>query len=253
MNLAFTYCSQEVNNRELKIRRRFMDTHLKVLHLLDMSHEENIKVFIEAKIAECNGAEAFAEKIGFTERAVHTWRAGDRHPNRRAMNAMAEAFGVTVKDIITFGEERPPDLGLPDYVAIPYLRQEAQGGPGGRTAQPREVRSYLAFSRQWIESKGKANTMEVLRVRGDSMSPTVNDGDVVLVDKSQTGLVDGKLYLVSHNNELKIKRLWVDEEPEERIDYWLISDNKRYAKESVQKIDDFVIIGRALWRASELP
>lgn len=40
------------------------------------------------------------------------------------------------------------------------------------------------------------NNMEIVEIRGDSMAPTIEEGDLAYIDRGQTDLVDGKIYLV---------------------------------------------------------
>lgn len=232
-----------------------MDTTRKIQHLALMSHEENIKKFLFDKKEELGGSMAFSEylKKAVSDRTIDSWLKGDRHPGRKNLQTLAEAFNLDVKDILNYGEDKDNVPDLSDYVAIPYIYQEAQGGPSGRLGQPREVRSYLAFSYQWAFSKGNPSKMEVLKVRGDSMAPTINDGDIVLIDKSQRDGINGYVYVVVHNDELKVKRLWVEDEPDEKYATYLRSDNtRRYQPERVSPADQFKIIGRVIWRASEV-
>lgn len=48
----------------------------------------------------------------------------------------------------------------------------------------------------------------MLAVRGNSQSPEINDGDVVLVNTAQKQVIDGKYYAIRIGQEARIKKLF---------------------------------------------
>jgi phage repressor protein C with HTH and peptisase S24 domain len=53
-----------------------------------------------------------------------------------------------------------------------------------------------------------AKNVHAVRVLGDSMSPTIEEGDVVFVDTSDTNIISGKIYIVVIGDEAYVKRLF---------------------------------------------
>ncbi len=49
--------------------------------------------------------------------------------------------------------------------------------------------------------------LKIFKASGDSMSPTIEDGDMVLVDTGKTNFNNGGIFLITINNEWYIKRL----------------------------------------------
>ena len=49
--------------------------------------------------------------------------------------------------------------------------------------------------------------LKIFKASGDSMSPTIDDGDIVLVDIGRTDFNNGGVFLLTINNEWFIKRL----------------------------------------------
>lgn len=76
-----------------------------------------------------------------------------------------------------------------------------------------------------------------LRVSGDSMTPTYNDGDIVLV-RTTPDVPDGVVGVFIHNGNGYIKR---------RSGMELVSDNKKYAP--IEATEDTVVKGRVLGKA----
>jgi phage repressor protein C with HTH and peptisase S24 domain len=109
----------------------------------------------------------------------------------------------------------------------------------------------LAFSRAFLRRKqARPEDCVVMDVRGDSMWPTLSDGDHVLINRADTRIIDGRIYALIVGGEAKIKRL--------RKMYHgglaVISDNRSYGEEEVppEGMEHVTIIGRALQRSGEL-
>jgi phage repressor protein C with HTH and peptisase S24 domain len=81
-------------------------------------------------------------------------------------------------------------------------------------------------------------------VVGDSMEPTICNGDTLLVDKSDTELKDGHIYVVTLFDELRVKRI------AKALKFIsLISDNKKYPDVPVyaSDMDQMKVHGRVRW------
>lgn len=133
-----------------------------------------------------------------------------------------------------------------DYYQVPWLEACASMG-GGSLEVSREVKSYLSFRRDWLLSKGNVNRMVAISVEGDSMSPTVPDGSVVLINDAATIPVNNKIYFVCYKEEIFLKRLKVKDGKVEA----LISDCDA-SEIKIKKGEYFNIIGRAIWYGKEL-
>lgn len=221
---------------------------------------------------------ALANKIGATRGTVSRWLSGDLKGRRipydkmvRIMLALdidpSRYFGpqfsagavsaappLSVSDF-TGGAavlaESPmlypqlPDLS--DYYQVPWLEARASMG-GGSLEVSKKVKSYLSFRRDWLLSKGPIGNMVVVSVQGDSMSPTIPDGSVVLINESIGGApINGKIYLVCYRDELFIKRLRVKDNRAVAI----VSDLDG-SEISIKKSEYFNIIGRAIWYGKDL-
>ena len=79
------------------------------------------------------------------------------------------------------------------------------------------------------------------------MSPTIEGGDSLLVDRSKTTIYDGKIYCVRIEGQLYAKRLQKIPPNTVRV----VSDNDKYRSFEIDlnKISDFdfQIIGEVLW------
>jgi len=88
---------------------------------------------------------------------------------------------------------------------------------------------HLAFSKTWLEQNGiNAGACVLINVKGDSMEPSIYDGDLVMIDQRKTTLRSGRLYVFLDGDEgLRLKRL--DVIPDTAI--MLRSDNPNYPPE----------------------
>ena len=63
---------------------------------------------------------------------------------------------------------------------VPLLESKVTGGPEGEILYP-EIADYYPFKRWWLErmvgkNPERVGSIVLVRVRGDSMSPTINQG-----------------------------------------------------------------------------
>ena len=144
------------------------------------------------------------------------------------------------------------DLDATQDVMIPVYEIELSQGPGGRVVPEYvETKHQLPYSHSWLRRKrAKAADCKAFPVRGDSMLPTLADGDLVLVNTAEKRIVDGKIYAIIVGDEPKLKRL------KRKADGSLviISDNAAFDAEiiPVTEADSVYIIGRAINRSGDL-
>lgn len=132
------------------------------------------------------------------------------------------------------GEERPPYASAPKYEVL------AAAGSGAEVVTE-EVKGQLGFNWDWLrEQRLDAGRLAVIDVQGDSMEPTLHDGDSLLLDMRAPDLVDGGIYTLRRDSELLVKRL------RRQGESWLIvSDNLEYPVEPLGP--GFHVVGRVVW------
>ncbi len=91
-----------------------------------------------------------------------------------------------------------------EVVAIPVLpvRAATPGGIGDPHTDLRQIAAEAVIAAPPIWNPNAADT-SCLRVKGSSMSPSINDGDLVAVDASQndSGELSGKIVVVSQREQ----------------------------------------------------
>jgi phage repressor protein C with HTH and peptisase S24 domain len=104
-----------------------------------------------------------------------------------------------------------------------------------------------SFRRDWLSRKGPLPAMRLAQVSGDSMFPTLNDGDFVLFDSSRNYPLDGKIMLVGIDNLLYIKR--VRNSPDGTF---LVSDNKAVYEPWRINLESARFLGLVIWHCGEV-
>lgn len=161
---------------------------------------------------------------------------------------LARYFGVA--ESLLGGPEHDPVSA--SMVPVGRSAVRASAGPGAIPGDER-TRAYFAFDERWLRRLTGAGTNELtlMRVEGDSMSPTLADGDDILVDQSDSGerLRDG-IYVLRIEEALVVKRLALHP-ISHRVT--VQSDNPAYSDWPDCKIEDIHVIGRVIWAGRRVP
>jgi len=139
-----------------------------------------------------------------------------------------------------------------DYADIVGYSQAAGLGAGAEALEYAETHS-LKFKKTSLRRRGIHNhPLAVYYGKGDSMEPTIKDGDAILFDTSDTKVVDGVLYVIQvdgmANPEFYVKRAMVLD-----AGVYFQSDNPRgdhqwqKPKPMVSKRHPITVIGRVHW------
>ncbi|MGV1684178.1 S24 family peptidase [Sphingopyxis sp. NJF-3] len=133
----------------------------------------------------------------------------------------------------------------PGMVLVPKLAIGASAGAGA-SIDGEPVEGELAFDPRWLRGLGAdPRALSIIRVAGDSMAPTLNDGDDILVDGSDAAgrLRDG-IYVLRMDDGLMVKR--VARAPGQgRLS--VISDNPQYPSWNDLPMTAVRLVGRVVW------
>lgn len=124
-------------------------------------------------------------------------------------------------------------------------------GPGAMVNE--EVgKPYFAFDERWLKSltASRPDNLSIVRVEGDSMAPTLNAGDEILVDLGDSAerLRDG-IYVLRIDDAVVVKRLALN--PVGRR-VTVQSDNPAYPDWPDCSLDSINCIGRVIWAARRI-
>lgn len=164
----------------------------------------------------------------------------------------------------TTANSSPSDTPLPGgadiepidekYAFVPQYSAKAAAGLGHENPHVESV-ATLAFKREWLRIKGvNPKNLIVIYADGESMWPTINDHDVLLVDKSHADPADGQIFVMaSADRGAIVKRL-----VQSPLGGWIIRSDNEDKDEypdlllSRSEINEHRIIGRVIWRGGDL-
>ena len=201
------------------------------------------------------------QRLGLSQAKVATL-AGEKNPHRikavlsgrqkcppDLLGALTE-IGVDTIYVLTGRQTKStvPATSGSSGIDVPVYDLEAAAGHG-ISFDSENVAYTFPVPSEFLDEHGlKAGQCIMLTVRGDSMEPTLFDGDIVLVDRSITK-PDG-IFLVSSGGELRVKRV----QRAAGGAYILISDNTRYREELIPPtaLNTISLLGKCVLKISSI-
>jgi phage repressor protein C with HTH and peptisase S24 domain len=206
-------------------------------------------------------ADRLARAMGVSPSAFRKWLKGEAEPSRERLVALANAAHVGIGWLAT-GEGPEPafaesdaiskryddEAGLPSrFVLLPHRPTAAAAGPPIPSEQPWLDGEYMALRQDWVRNVVGLNPDKIgLEVAvGDSMMPTINHGDLMLLDTSDKTFAHFGVYVLQIGTERLVKRI------QRKLDgsLTLISDNPNYERDYLpaEKAAVTTVVGRVVW------
>jgi phage repressor protein C with HTH and peptisase S24 domain len=162
--------------------------------------------------------------------------------------------GYIIEEPASRYEQNVLPIGQVDFLAefalIPGYSIQVSAGNGSLNIEQLEPSRYLAFRRKWLKFRGFAEKdLVIVWAKGDSMEPTINNNDTLVVHTSRNHPQDGHIYIFRHENELFVKRY------QSIVGAWrLISDNSMYTPLDIKKEEQhqFEVIGQVVHIAKDI-
>lgn len=209
-----------------------------------------------------------ASALGLSNITLGQWLNGTRIPNLEALSPVFAKLGIGFSlpaqepdrdvcfvnaRVVPAGEGVEPPLAE-DYIAAPMVG-EVGAGPG--YVPQEEVRSWFLAYKNHPAVRFRRNLLAVEIGRdSDSMQPTLNPGDIVLVDRDDRNVQRaGHMMLVlDPDGNGMIKRVSVEDQPDGDSRITFYSDNAaRHAPRVFSLREDYLgdweraIVGRVIW------
>ncbi|RBL69985.1 transcriptional regulator [Pseudomonas sp. MWU13-2625] len=175
-----------------------------------------------------------AEKFGVSTQSVNNWfvrgipkkdlyrvskelglrfewlESGDGHPTMEGVgDARDRNVDGELTDIDTWDEQTP--LGE-DEVYVPFLHEvELSAGSGRFAIEESDSGKLRFFKKDLRQNNVQFNNAKCVSVSGNSMVPVLRDGATVGVNLGKNSLkdiVDGEMYAINHNGQLRVKQLF---------------------------------------------
>ncbi len=195
-----------------------------------------------------------AGRIGVSDNAIYKWLSGRGQPSVANLVALAKAAEVSVEWLATGHEapaakhSSPPEVDENGFAHVPRYHVEPVG-LRGELLRSEQIVDYLAFKKEWVRMRLNADPRNLLLIEavGDSMAPTLNDSDLLLVDLAEPRFRHDGIYVLRRDHDLEVKRL--QRRPDDSLK--IISDNPAYESATVPG-NSVLIIGRVIWTAGRV-
>jgi len=182
-------------------------------------------------------------------------RSGEKRYNVAGLQKLAEVLDLE----FYFGPKRTVEpervLTIDSEQFAPVRVYSAEASAGDGVLNPEEDRiGTLAFKREWLNRIGLNPKMaSILRIKGDSMEPTIKHGAIVLVDEQKKEPVGNHIYAFIEDDELRVKRLDLIGSGKNKV-LTVSSDNPDYQPEVRinSDINRLSIKGRVVWTGYDL-
>lgn len=202
---------------------------------------------------------AFGRRVGISDTTIRKYLSGETEPTISRLVGIAVACEVALEWLATgegpkYPGDQPVDAAIAvskddfdeEYALVDGYHVAVSAGHGAFNGDDTPVMRRLAFRRKWLKYRGfKPEQLKVVFAKGDSMEPTINSGDSLLINLAVSKPIDGEIFVVRLGEELYAKRI------QKRWDgaIELISDNKEYKDQIIpaRELSHLAIIGQVVW------
>jgi len=219
------------------------------------------------KCADLAGSmNALARLSGMSQSGMRRYFIGGE-PTRPVLVAIAHAVNVSLYWLATgkgemlldkpskpqVSDSDPTDMqseDRDDFAMVPLYDVEASAGQGAVVGEETQL-CQLAFRKDWLINRGlQKDRLVTIKTKGDSMEPTLHDGDLLLVDTRIEKILDDSIYIIQDDHHLIVKRV-------QRAlggALAIISDNPRYKEQHLtpEQAESLKITGRVCWYGHEI-
>ena len=177
-------------------------------------------------------------------------RGTPRKLDEQDRRILAHYFSVSEEEL--GGNEGPPLAPAPagHPIAVPILSVGGSAGHGSLEGQEQSSAS-MCFDSRWLRALGvKPDRISIIHVQGESMAPTLYDGDEIMIDHDDgaSRIRDG-IYVLRLDDGLMIKRVVIGPL---RGQLSVGSDNPAYPQWKDVDPNAIAMIGRVVWYGRRL-
>lgn len=222
----------------------------------DQAFAERLQWILKEKFS--SNTSEFSRAVGIAITSLNRWLIGEADPSRSNLIKTAKASGVKLEWLATgqgqrdeTSEETPASNTirekLKDNISmiISYEGINVSAGFGSFNEGTTEPDGEEPYSDELLARLGvKAHHCAVFWANGNSMSPTIESGDQMLVDLSKKEIQGNKIYLVQNGESVWVKRVKIEWDSVELISY--NKEEYRPIRISADEAQNLQIIGQVV-------
>lgn len=173
---------------------------------------------LKKAVKMAGGVQAVSKAMETAQSTLYSWFKGPNTPPISFIYDLCSLAGVRIEWLMTGA---PPEKSGDDsgdwetaltvdpssHRRVPIYDIAVSAGHGTEPWDEDPI-DYATMPIDWLRTIGDPDSLDLLRVDGDSMEPELRDADLVFVDRSQTQAREG-IFVVRVDHQLLIKRLRV--------------------------------------------
>lgn len=141
-----------------------------------------------------------ANRLSVNKSVVSSWLSGSRYPRMNTMEKIANIFNIEKSDLIEDKSEKETTSHHTKGVRIPVLGRVAAG-------IPIEAIEDIDEWEEIPEAMAKNGEYFALRIKGESMSPKLQPGDIVIVKKQHDVDTGDTAIVLVNGNDATVKQI----------------------------------------------
>ena len=197
----------------------------------------------------------FAELTQKSTSHIYKICRGTSRPSMTYMQKLYEDYQIDLTWLVTGEQSNNMQAtsfnNRSNLIYAPIFDVEASAGFGVEVTSE-AVDEYFAFNKNWLSKQLGVSSESLLfvNISGDSMEPTLQDGDQVLVDMTQQKVHNEGVFLLQTETGLMAKRLKINAQNTLQV----TSDNPQYPKWEIRLEEQEFnpVSGKVVWSARKL-
>ena len=215
-----------------------------------------------------------AKFAGVSIETIKRYENGKTNPTNDNLSKIASALGIKVKNLYDnvslseFPNMSPSDNNLSPspsnlkpqnkssndaeengIIAVPYF-EDTYASAGNGAINYEEAPTTLDFNenflRGFLRISGDLSKVHIINAKGDSMEPTIANGELLFISTANAGgVISGNIYVINYGGDVFVKRL--EKNPITKA-ITLFSDNEKYEPIVIdgENLENCAIIGRVV-------
>ena len=217
---------------------------------LDAARRAVLTALADAGMTLKQGSRALGRNDAYLQQ--YLYRGSPRRLPEEVRLRLAEMTGERPDSFLDPQLRRLRGTTAPSRLPVPLLELSAAAGGGRMEDDSLPGDDALAFPPILLRriTSAPTSSLRLITISGDSMSPTLEDGDLVMIDTGRTSPSPPGIFVLDDGVGLVAKR--VDAVPNSFPQQLrLSSDNPAYSNYQ-RRIDEVRILGRVVWFARSL-
>lgn len=209
---------------------------------------------LSAALRRVENLSEFSRRSGLNLRQLTRYMSEGVEPSASVLVKICRELGMSIEELLYGAKDVAATKNVSslseEMVMIPQLDVYASAGPGSRNDAP-DIVSRMAFPAVLLRHYGvKEEDAHFITARGDSMLPTIADGQLLLVNRAVRRVKNQAIYVVSLDGDVQVKR--VDRSLDGSVT--LISDNKAHIPVLLVPADAerLLVEGHVFWGGKEI-